>query len=248
MKLVADLHVHTIASGHDYSTVLENARSAWDKGLELIAITDHGPSMPGAPHPYHFSNLRVLPRTILGVEILKGVEANIVDADGNIDLSDRFRKHLNIVLAGFHRDCYEPSSVEENTRTMVNAIAGGKIDVVVHPDNPAFQIDPVPVVMAAIEHNVLLEINNSSLAGFARKGSRDNCILLAKTVARLGGRVSFGSDSHYCSLVGELGAAAQLAETAGLGADQVINTSLASIREFLRQRGRRGHFSPAPQV
>ena len=28
MKLVADFHVHTIASGHAYSTVLENARAA----------------------------------------------------------------------------------------------------------------------------------------------------------------------------------------------------------------------------
>lgn len=246
MKLIADLHTHTVSSGHAFSTVLENARAAGDKGLEVIAITDHGPAMPGGAHPYHFSNLRVLPRTILGVEVLKGAETNIIDAEGNIDLSDRALKYLDIVLAGFHADCYSSRSVEENTRTMIKAIAGGKVDVIVHPGNPAFKIDPEQVARAALENNVLLEINNTSLAGLGRRGSRENCIILAQTVARLHGRVSLGSDAHYCGLVGSLDEAARLAEAAGLGADQVINTSLAAIREFLQQRGRRPASASAP--
>ena len=50
MNLVADLHVHTISSGHAYNTILENTQSAIEKGLKLIAITDHGPNMPGGPN------------------------------------------------------------------------------------------------------------------------------------------------------------------------------------------------------
>ncbi len=49
MKIVIDTHTHTIASGHAYSTVLENALAAKNKGLELLCITDHAPEMPGAP-------------------------------------------------------------------------------------------------------------------------------------------------------------------------------------------------------
>jgi putative hydrolase len=248
MKLVADLHVHTVASGHAYSTVLENARSAAEKGLELIAITDHGPAMPGGPHPNYFSNLRVLPRTLFGVEILKGAEVNIIDADGGIDLSPRHLKYLDVVLAGFHGDCYPSCSVEENTRTLVNAIAGGQVDIIVHPGNPAFQIDVVQVVKAAIEHNVLLEINNSSLLGLSRKGSRENCILLANTAARLKAKVSLGSDAHFACLVGDLGAGVQLTQEAGLADEQIINISLEAIRDFLRLRGRKRYMSSAPQI
>ena len=86
VRLVADLHVHTLASGHAYSTVTEIIDAAAQKGLEAIALTDHGPAMPGGPHRYHFGNLFVLPDKDKGVEVLRGVEANIVDSDGTLDL------------------------------------------------------------------------------------------------------------------------------------------------------------------
>ena len=53
MQFIADLHIHSIASGHAYSTVNENAKAAADRGLQLIALTDHGPKMPGGPHLYY---------------------------------------------------------------------------------------------------------------------------------------------------------------------------------------------------
>lgn len=240
MKLVADFHVHTIASGHAYSTVLENAEAAKAKGLQLIAITDHGPAMPGGPHPFHFSNLRALPPVISDVRVLRGAEANIIDADGNIDLRGRYLKHLDIVLAGFHRDCIEPGSTEENTRTLIKTMASGLADIIVHPGNPVFPVNLQQIAKAAAQHNVLLEINNVSLGGIIRRGSRDNCLALAGFVAQFGGKVSLGSDSHFCSSVGELAGAAGLAEKAGLEAAHVVNTSMAAIDNFLILRGRRG--------
>ena len=50
MKIKADLHTHTLSSGHAYSTIDEMAKGAQKRGLNLIAITDHGPAMPGASH------------------------------------------------------------------------------------------------------------------------------------------------------------------------------------------------------
>lgn len=240
MKPVADLHVHTVASGHAYSTIKENVEVAREKQLELIAITDHGPAMPNGPHLYHFSNMQILPAAIDGVRVLRGIEANIIDAVGSIDISDRYLKYLDIVLAGFHRDCLAPASAEDNTRTLIGAIASGRVDIVVHPGNPVFPIDPVRVAAAAVSHGVLLEINNASLGGVVRRGSRNNCLPLAQAVAKAGGRVALGSDSHYCADVGELDRALALAKSAGLGPDRIINTSLAALNEFLVARGRRG--------
>ena len=48
MKFVLDAHTHTIASGHAYSTLLENVNYAAEKGLELVGITDHAPAMEGS--------------------------------------------------------------------------------------------------------------------------------------------------------------------------------------------------------
>lgn len=41
MKIIAVTHVHTIASEHAFSTVLENYAAAKKKGLRFLAFTDH---------------------------------------------------------------------------------------------------------------------------------------------------------------------------------------------------------------
>ena len=103
MKILADTHTHTIASTHAYSTVMEMARAAADAGLEAIAVTDHGMKLPDAPHSWHFHNLKNIPREICGVKILYGIEANILDLDGNIDpLEEEIYKRLDIVNASIH--------------------------------------------------------------------------------------------------------------------------------------------------
>ena len=103
MRLLADLHTHTIASGHAYSTVTENARAARAHGLELIAICDHGPGVPQGAHPWYFWNLKVIPSVLDGVRILKGCEANVSpDTDNGIDLPDQVLDLLDFVAVGFH--------------------------------------------------------------------------------------------------------------------------------------------------
>ena len=41
MEYILDLHTHTIASGHAYSTIREMAQAASEKGLKLLGITEH---------------------------------------------------------------------------------------------------------------------------------------------------------------------------------------------------------------
>ena len=45
---ILDLHTHTIMSGHAYSTMQEMIRSASEKDVKLLGITEHAPSMPGS--------------------------------------------------------------------------------------------------------------------------------------------------------------------------------------------------------
>lgn len=47
MKFIADTHIHSIASNHAYSTIMENIEAARQKGLVYMAMTEHGPKMPG---------------------------------------------------------------------------------------------------------------------------------------------------------------------------------------------------------
>jgi len=235
MKLVADLHVHTISSGHAYSTVMENVRAAADKGLEMIGITDHGPAMPGAPHPYHFGNLKVIPKELFGVQILKGVEANVIDRAGNLDLEDFRLAALDIVLAGLHSVCTPCGSVTENTEMMINAIKNPWVDVIVHPGNPDFLIDAQAVVQAAVKYDVAIELNNSSLK-LSRKGSKPYCEKILGLAKQYGAKIIVGTDSHFSLDIGDFSQAIPLLEEYDISPSVVLNTSIAGIRKHLERR------------
>ncbi len=237
MDLVADLHLHTLASGHAYSTVSEIVHLASAKGLQAIALTDHGPAMPGGPHRYHFGNLSVLPEIEGGVLILRGVEANILDSDGTLDLPEIYLKLLDLVWAGLHVPCLQPSTRSINTRALLNALDNPYVDGIVHPGNPEFVIDEEAVVQAAKEKNKLLEINNSSF--LIRRGSKTRCAEIARLVKHYDGVVAINSDAHLARDVGCFDKGLQLALEAELESRHVLNTSLESIKDFLKSRGKK---------
>jgi len=238
VKFVADLHVHTISSGHAYSTILEIVAAAAAKGLEMVAITDHGPAMPGAPCAYHFSNLAAVPPELSGVRLLKGIEANVIDRNGTLDLDNERLAKLDIVLAGLHTKCAPYGSVTENTAMMINTMKNPWVDVIVHPGNPEYPIDAEAVVQAAVEFDVALEVNNSSLT-ISRRGSKPRCEHIIRLAKQYGAKLIAGTDSHFALAVGELQQATELLEANGIGPEAVINTSLERIEKHLARRSNR---------
>ena len=233
IKLIADLHIHTIASGHAYSTVEEYAAAAKKKGIKVIAITDHGPAMPGGASPYHFSNQRMIPDYLNGVRILRGGELNIIDPEGHLDLTDEYLKTMDFVSIAMHPKCgYEGSGEEENTRVLLKAMNNQYVRVLAHPGNPMYPIDCKKVIPIAKEKGILIELNNSSLT-ISRKGSFDRCFAIAKFVKSVGWKVVLGSDAHISTMVGDLDDALKMAIDAGLERDDIINASMDMIDKYL---------------
>lgn len=237
MQLIADLHTHTVASGHAFSTVKENAQAAAQKRLEILGVTDHGPDMPGGPHYYYFYNLFALPDVLEGVRLIRGAEANIINRQGSLDLKKDILSRLDLVAAGFHEVCSPDGTIEENTEAMIAAMASGWVDIVVHPGNPSFMVDPERIVASALHYDIVLEINNSSLSkGGARKGSYSNCLAIATLAAQTGLTVVVGSDAHFADKIGNFAEALKLIEKAGVKEEQVLNTSSTKILDYLEKR------------
>lgn len=238
MNPAVDLHVHTVSSGHAYSTVEECARWAAEKGLQAIAIADHGPAVPGSGNLYHFWNLKVLPRRMHGVWILRSVEANILDTEGGLDLPDRVLESLDVVHAGLHPYTgYRGESPEENTAALIAALRHPLVDIIVHPDNPAFPVDMEAVVEAAVREGKALEVNNSSFV-HTRSGSEENCLLMARLLAAKGGLVAVGSDAHVAAFAGEFSHAVEVLQETDIAEESVINYSIERLEEFLGSRGK----------
>ena len=102
MKPLLDVHTHTVASGHAYSSLQEMAQAAADKGLEILGITEHGPSIEGTCPLLYFKNMHCVPRQMYGIRLLMGCEINILDTKGTLDINDDYMERLDIRIAGIH--------------------------------------------------------------------------------------------------------------------------------------------------
>jgi len=136
-----DVHTHTVASGHAYSTIIENARVAKEKGLELLGMSDHAPALPGSAYIFAINNLKILPDVIEGVRVLKGVEANIINYKGDIDLWPKEVANLDYVIASLHIPCINPGSKSENTNAIIGAMKNPAVKIIGHPDDDRYPKD-----------------------------------------------------------------------------------------------------------
>ena len=102
------------------------ARTAADKGLKLLGITEHTPGIPGTCDLIYFRNLHVVPRRMYGIELMLGAEINILDGEGRLDLDEHYMQMLDLRIAGIHSLCYRQGTAEENTQGMLNVISNPK--------------------------------------------------------------------------------------------------------------------------
>ncbi len=239
MKIVVDTHTHTVASGHAYSTITENALAAQSKGLQILCNTDHAPQMPGSPHIWHFSNQRVIPRFLNGVGIIRGVEVNTLNTQGEIDYHDDNGDYVDWFLASFHEPVFKPATEAEHTEALLNVIKSGRVDALGHLGNPNFKFDIETVLACAKEHNVAIEVNNSSLTGMSRVGSIPNCDEIVRVGKELGVYFTTGSDAHFWSEIGELEHAQALLEKYQVDEEKIITSSTSRFLNFLLLRGKR---------
>lgn len=239
MEIVIDTHTHTLASGHAYSTLIENAAAAQRKGLKILCTTDHAPEMPGAPHYWFFNNQRILPRFLSGVGIIRGVEANTLNTNGDIDLHATTDQHLDWIMASFHEPVFAPATEAEHTEALMNVIKNGRIDALGHLGNPNFSFDIEAVLTCAKEHNVAIEINNSSLAGHSRIGSVERCDAIARIGKEIGVYFTTGSDAHFCEDIANIDLAIKLLEKYNVDEEKIITTSTRRFLNFLVLRGRK---------
>lgn len=231
-----DLHMHTVASTHAYSTLHDYIAVAKQNGIKLFAITDHGPDMADAPHYWHFINMHVWPRVVDGVGILRGIEANIKNTAGEIDCTGRMLDTMDLVVAGFHEPVFAPQDKATHTEAMIAAMASGNVHIISHPGNPKFPVDIPAIAEAAAKYQVALELNNSSFT-HSRPGSEPNCRAIAAAVKAAGGMLSFGSDSHTAFTLGNFEHCLRIAREVDFPEERVLNVTPRRLLNFLEMRG-----------
>ena len=236
MKDILDVHIHTTASGHAYSTFGEVVDTAKAKGLELVGIADHGSCVPGASHSFYFANFKVIPREIDGIKIAMGAELNIIDYSGSTDLPAQLLKKLDYAIASLHKECITPGSVAENTAALIGAMRNPHVMIIGHPDNPKFPADFDAVARAAKDNRVLLEVNSSSYYSKHRAGSEKVAEIMLAACKKYGAAIIMGSDAHIKYDVGNHEFSQKILAENDFPAELVVNTSVEKFFEYVKYR------------
>ena len=237
VKLLFDLHTHTMASGHAYSTLQENIAAA-RAGLEAYGFSDHTSGLPGAPHNIWFDNFKVIPRQIEGLRILRGAEVNVLDFEGHYDLEESIAKKLDYLIASLHSHTYVSGTRQQNTQALLKAMESPYIKIIGHPDDDRYPVDTDQLARAAAEMGVLLELNNSSLKpGCTRINGPTNARQMLLDCMRHGTRVVVNTDSHISYDVGRFAEAIRLLEEVRFPQELLANLDLARLDWITRPRG-----------
>ena len=237
MQYLLDLHTHTLASGHAYNTISEMARAAADKGLKLLGITEHAVKMPGTCHLLYFSNLKVVEREQFGVQLLMGVELNILDYNGKVDFSQPRLEEMDLCIASFHTPCISPGTIEENTHAACCVMENPYITILGHPDDARYPLDYERLVLKAKETGTILELNNSSISPDSfRPNARENDRIMLELCKRYGAEVVVDSDAHTAAQVGNHQYAEKILQEVGFPEELLLNDKPERILEKIYKK------------
>ncbi len=237
MKIEVDTHTHTVLSGHAHSTLLENAAAAAKNKLHGFVLTDHGPTLPGAPPEFNIGTYPYIPDYIEGVRIYTGVEANIISCYGDIDISEKYLKLVDFVIAGMHEIIFPSGGKKHDTQAAAGALENKYVDIIAHPDNPGFSLDYEALVKSAARYGKLLEVNDHSFD--YRLGGIANADKYLKLCRKHDVRVAVSSDAHFASYIGHHDTALQVLENNGFPEELVINATAERFESYLAERKKR---------
>ena len=239
-RIFFDVHTHTVYS-HGKGTIEDNARQAVQVGLERLGISDHGPGS--------FSygiDMRRIPDMRRDIEACReifpqlkielGVEANIINQNGELDIKKEDLSLFDYIIAGYHYSYLGQKPLKGigvvlggwmhekgittsqrarnyNTDFMVNTILANKIDIVSHPGDKAdFDIDAI--AKACQDTGTIMEINHRH-NGLTVEG--------IKTAMKYDVRFILSSDAHTSAAVGNVEKAWERAIQAELDLSRIIN-------------------------
>lgn len=240
-RLIYDIHTHTVFS-HGKGSIEDNVRAAISRGLKTVGISDHGPG-----HVTYGVKRRNIPVMRAEVERLKplypeigiqlGVEANIINPSGRLDVTGEDLEQLDYLLAGYHYGVFGENpifalgvharnlilsglfhrstraQIKLNTELAVRAIYENDIKILTHPgDKGAFDIGEI--ALACADRGTLMEISTWH-NWLTVDGIRE--------AARTDARFVISSDAHTPERIGDCEGAVDRIREAGLGFERVVN-------------------------
>lgn len=236
IPILLDIHTHCLSSGHGTcDTITDMARTAAARSLQILGISDHGPATPRAADASYFRNLLLADRKKFGVELLYGVELNILNEKGDVDLEDSLIQSLDYALISMHPPTFSSGDEKTNTDAYIHAMRHPKVRFLGHPDDSRFPVDYERLLAAAKKLHVYPEINNASLMPDAyRIDCVRNCMQILRLCRELSLPILLSSDSHGRKQIGDMRYIFPLLAQCDFPPQLVINRDPSMLRQILK--------------
>lgn len=240
MRFSGDYHMHSVYSD-GRATVEEMVRAASWRQLQEIGLTDHGPANAGVGVKDDRTfimikeQLRGLQADYPQMKLYAGAEADVLNEDGQIDLSSEVIQQLDYLLVGLHPYVWPKDwkgagwiaeniltglfprrsrrVINKNSKALVEAIHTYDVCAVTHP-GLKMEINIPEVARACVKRGTAWEIN----CGHQYPAVED-----VREAARFGVEFIVSSDAHFPETVGDLAYGSWVLEKAGISRDRVRN-------------------------
>lgn len=248
-RLSYDLHTHTTFS-HGKGSIEDNVKAAVSRGLRAVGISDHGPGhvtygVKRHKIPAMRKEVERLKPLYPEIEILLGVEANIINPSGKLDVTEEELSRFDYLLAGYHYGVFgqkpffalglhaqnfilsgwlhisTKKQKRINTELAVRAVYENQIQILTHPgDKGVFDIGEI--ALACADRGTLMEIST-----WHNWLTVDGIRQAAKTDVRF----VISSDAHTPERIGDCQGAVDRIREAGLDFERVDNLIVETDRE-----------------
>lgn len=240
-RLASDLHTHTRFS-HGKGSIEDNVMAARGKGVMKIGISDHGYGhfvfgLTRKDTKLMRAETDRLGKAFPDMEILLGIEANIIAGSGNLDMKQEDFADFDYVIAGYHYGATGLNLVgngmmtvenalfahtgissarlmRRNTDNMVNALESFHIDIVSHPWHKV-DLDLLEIAVVCARRGTMIEINSGHLDTLTEED--------LKTMALTDVKFILTSDAHTPGRVGDFAAGLTKFLAAGLDIGRITN-------------------------
>ncbi len=236
--LKGDLHAHTKSTDGHYSAA-EMAEAAKKLGYDYLAITDHSKRVTMARGldekrlAQAIKEIDKLNGKLKGVTLLKSIELDIL-ADGSLDLPDSILGELDLVVCSIHYNFN--LTKEKQTERVIRALDNRHVNIFGHPsgrlinERPAYEIDLMKVMKAAVERGCYLELN-------AHPDRLDLDDVHCQMAKQMGLKIALSTDAHSLDDLALMRFGIGQARRGWLEPSDVINTrSLPELRQLLKRK------------
>lgn len=231
LNIIADLHTHSIASVHAYATITEMVEEVSKLGLYAMAVTDHS----HIPQRQYFNSLVLIPEYLKGVRVLRGIEANVCDYKGNLDVDEDLLNRLDWVVASIHAGNMESGvpDIDKCTEAYLGLSKNPFVNVIGHSGSDWFKYDYDKVIPEFAREGKLVEINDSAFR--YKKDYLNNCLTIAKKCIKYGARICVNTDAHFTDTIGKFDCTLKALQEIDFPEKLIVNSSKENLQSYFKE-------------